>query len=157
MIRPAALHHGADGESYSRPPIRPHAQGSGGTRPAARILIVEDHPLVSHGLAELIADEERLEVCGRAASAAEAALLFETTRPDLVILDVLLPDRDGFDLMVDLLEHDRSAKIVVFSSGNPEVYARRAREGGAVAFVSKGMVLDEIVPAIRAALEEKSD
>jgi len=46
---------------------------------------------------------------------------------------------------------------VVFSSGNPEVYARRAREGGAVAFVSKGMVLDEIVPAIRAALEEKND
>jgi len=62
MIRPAALHHGAEGESYPPPP-----------------------------------------------------LLFERTRPDLVILDVLLPDRDGFDLMVDLLDHDRSAKIVVFS------------------------------------------
>ena len=119
----------------------------------ARILIVDDHPLVSHGLAAIIAQEEGLTVCGQAATLPEARRLFESTHPDLVILDILLPEGgDGFELLSELREADDSARILVFSSLDADVYARKARMMGAVGFVHKSMVISDIVPAIRAAL-----
>lgn len=122
---------------------------------AARVLIVDDHPLVNHGLAAIIDDERGLTVCGRAASMDEARELFAATRPDLVILDILLPDGgDGFDLLSDFQETNESAKILVFSSLDPDVYASKAYSLGAAGYVHKSMVISEIVPAIRAALEE---
>lgn len=120
----------------------------------SRILIVDDHPLVNHGLAEVIAAEESLTVCGQATSAAEAARLFESTHPDLVILDLLLPDGDGFELLAEFIKGDNGVQVLVFSSLDPDVFARKARELGAAGFVHKSMVIGEIVPAIRAALEE---
>jgi len=122
----------------------------------AKILIVDDHPLVSHGLAAIIAQEEGLAVCGQAATAGEAQRLFAETAPDLVVLDILLPDgRDGFDLLGEFLGSDSKAKVLIFSSLDPDVYAYKARELGAVGFVHKSMVITEIVPAIRAALQKQ--
>jgi len=122
---------------------------------AARILIVDDHPLVNHGLAAIIGEEHGLTVCGRAASMDEARELFAATRPDLVILDILLPDgANGFDLLTDFRKADESAKILVFSSLDPDVYASKAYTLGAAGYVHKSMVISEIVPAIRAALED---
>lgn len=126
--------------------------------PDARILIVDDHPLVSHGLAAIIAQEEGLSVCGQAATVGEAQRLFAETAPDLVVLDILLPGGcDGFDLLDEFLEADSKAKVLIFSSLDPDVYAYKARELGAVGFVHKSMVITEIVPAIRAALQQKQE
>lgn len=123
---------------------------------SSKILIVDDHPLVSHGLAAIIAQEDGLTVCGRAATLDEARELFASTDPDLVVLDILLPDGgDGFDLLSEFRDAEASTKILVFSSLDPDVYAQKAYALGAAAFVHKSMVISEIVPAIREALEEQ--
>jgi DNA-binding NarL/FixJ family response regulator len=122
---------------------------------AAKILIVDDHPLVNHGLAQIIEEEESLTVCGQAATAAEASQLFASTHPDLVVLDIMLPDGDGFELLTDFTAGDGSVKVLVFSSLDPELYANKARSLGAAGYVHKSMVIGEIIPAIHAALEEK--
>lgn len=124
--------------------------------PDAKILIVDDHPLVSHGLAAIIGQEEGLSVCGQAATPSEARQLFVQTEPDLIVLDILLPDGcDGFELLGEFLDADAGIKVLVFSSLDPDVYAHKARTLGAVGFVHKSMVITEIVPAIRAALHKE--
>lgn len=121
----------------------------------ARVLIVDDHPLINHGLAELIADEAGLTVCGRAHTTQEARDLFTSTRPDLVILDLLLSNGDdGFDLLAEFRDADGDARVLVFSSLEPAVHADRARRLGATAYIHKSRAVAEVLPAIRSALEE---
>lgn len=129
------------------------AAGARNNEAASRVLIVDDHPLVSHGVARLIEHEEGLAVCGRAATVAEATALFEAERPDLVVLDILLPNGNGWDLLERFVASDVPTEILVFSSLDPELYAGKALAMGAAGYVHKSMVIDEIVPAIRAALD----
>ena len=68
----------------------------------AKILIVDDHPIVRHGLAQLIDDEPELSVCGSAANHSEALVALKTAGPDLVIVDLSLGDESGLDLVKTL-------------------------------------------------------
>lgn len=118
----------------------------------SRILIVDDHPLISHALASLIADENGMAVCAQASSALDAVRAFRSTRPHVVILDILLPDGHGLEVLSEMREIDETAKILVFSSVDPEIYAAKARELGAADFVHKSTGLEDLIPTIRAAL-----
>jgi DNA-binding NarL/FixJ family response regulator len=119
------------------------------------ILIVDDHPLVTFGLSELLGKLEGLEVCGTAGSAEEAIALYADLRPDLLILDIMLPDADGFTVMDAICEKNPAAKILVLSSLDPDILESKVRRHGGVGFVSKGTLLDDIVPAVRKALSTR--
>ncbi|MFH1143189.1 MAG: response regulator transcription factor, partial [Candidatus Eisenbacteria bacterium] len=82
---------------------------------AKRVLIVDDHPIVRHGLSQLIGQEKDLAVCGEASTCREALEAFERARPDVVMVDISLPDSSGLSLIKQLRDLDTEIPILVLS------------------------------------------
>ncbi|MCG3179229.1 MAG: Transcriptional regulatory protein DegU [Phycisphaerae bacterium] len=120
--------------------------------PAARVvrvMIVDDHPVVRHGLARLIEDEPDLRVCGLAASATEAMGLLRKERPDLVVVDISLDDINGIELIKQIKAMDPTIRMLVSSMHDESLYAERALHAGARGYVSKHEATETIIQAIR--------
>lgn len=120
------------------------------TGTAARVLIVDDHPVVRDGLAAEIATQRDLEVCGEADDVTSALTVFEQTRPDIAVIDISLKTGNGIDLIKRLRARDEGIRIVVWSMYPERLYAERALHAGAMAYVNKGSETREILQAIRA-------
>ncbi len=121
-------------------------------RTKARILIVDDHPIVRDGLKYALQRVSDLTICGDAATIGEALLLIERTEPNLVIVDLRLTDGDGLDLIKDIKNRYPSVWTLVLSLKTEPLYAERAIRGGARGYVTKETVSQDIVRAIRAVL-----
>ncbi|HEX3415770.1 MAG TPA: response regulator transcription factor, partial [Stellaceae bacterium] len=113
-----------------------------------KILIVDDHPIVRAGLRRLLAAEPTAEI-GEAASGKEALSAFRGGRPDLVILDLNLPDIGGLEVIVRLKIIDPEARILVFSMHDDHIHVTRALQAGAAGYVSKTIPPEELLEAIR--------
>ncbi len=122
------------------------------TRRTARILIVDDHPIVRRGLAALIGHESDLVVCGEAADAPAAIRQVQETQPDLAVVDITLNDGNGIDLIKQLKAHDDRLKTLVASMHDETLYAERALRAGAMGYINKEEATDHIVEAIRRVL-----
>ena len=122
---------------------------------AVRILIVDDHPLVRHGLAQLIAGEPDLEVCGEAADAGDALRKVKTSRPHLVIVDISLKTGHGVELIKQIRAHDEQIKLLVLSMHDESVYAERVLHAGALGYVNKREAPQTMIRAIRDVLAGK--
>ena len=113
------------------------------------ILLVEDHPIVRDGLKRLLsaipAAAVREETTGRGALAAVRA-----RRPDLMILDLNLPDIGGLDVLGRLKREDPPFRVLVLTMHGEPIYAVRALEAGARGYLSKGAAPDELMMAIKA-------
>lgn len=113
------------------------------------VLLVEDHPIVRDGLKRLLAAvpgaTTREETTGRGALNAVRAL-----RPDLIILDLNLPDIGGLDVLGRLKREDPTLAVLVLTMHGEPIYAVRALEAGAKGYVSKGAAPDELLAAIKA-------
>jgi len=121
----------------------------------AKILIVDDHPIVRSGLRHLIEQEPDLEVCGEANSVHDAMIRFDEDWPDLVLLDLSLPDGTGWDVIKHLRQHWLGARILIVS-GWDRINAVAAIEAGAMGFVSKHDANDKLIEAIRAVLNDQT-
>jgi len=104
---------------------------------AARILIVDDHPLFRDGLRQLIDREAGLSVCGEATESEEAVRLVNETKPDLVIVDISLGNQSGIDLIRTLKADDGELPLLVVSMHDESLYAERALRAGAMGYVMK--------------------
>jgi DNA-binding NarL/FixJ family response regulator len=124
-------------------------------RKVARILIVDDHPLVREGLSLQIRTQPDLEVCGEAEDVLEALALVKTTKPDLAIIDLSLKTGSGIDLIKRIKAYDESIPILVCSMFQENIYAERAFRAGARGYVHKGRALGEIIEGIRTVLAGK--
>lgn len=113
-----------------------------------RIFLVDDHPLLRKGIAECINDEPNLSVCGQAGSAAEALPAIARAQPDVVIVDISLPGRDGIELIKDIKSHQRDALIMVYSMHDESLYAERALRAGATGYVMKNDSTENLIQAI---------
>jgi DNA-binding NarL/FixJ family response regulator len=111
-----------------------------------RVLLVDDHPVVRMGLRLVL--ESKFTVCGEAATVAEGRQLAEQLRPDFVVLDLLLGGRDGMELVSDILAAHPAAYILIYSSQDELIYARRALQAGARGFVSKTASLPNVFAAL---------
>lgn len=120
---------------------------------SARILIVDDHAMVRMGLKELVEQERDLEVCALAASSSEALAAVDEESPDLVIVDLSLPDRNGLELIKQLSARESAPAMLVHSMHSERLFAHRALKAGAKGYVSKEADADEIILAIRRVLE----
>lgn len=118
----------------------------------ARVLIVEDHPLVRLGLSHSLAQHPRLEKCGEADGELEAMQLIEEEEPDAVIVDLTLRNGAGLGLIKRLRQSRRRLAIVVSSMHDPCVYEHRSLQAGADAYVSKDRGVDDLMQAVDAAL-----
>ncbi len=120
-----------------------------------RILIVDDHPLVRTGFAQLISDEPDLEVCGEAADEAEALQLVAATRPDLVIVDLSLAGGSGINLIERIRAHHDDVSMLVASMHDESLFAERVLAAGALGYLNKQEAPDNIIKAIRRVLDGK--
>jgi DNA-binding NarL/FixJ family response regulator len=120
-----------------------------------RILIVDDHPLVRTGFAQLIGDCPDLEVCGEASDMAEALRQIETTRPDLAIIDLSLAGGSGLDLIERVKSRDKNILMLVASMHDETLYAERVLAAGARGYINKQEAQDSIIRAIRQVLSGK--
>ena len=117
-----------------------------------RILLVDDHPLLRQGIAQILEAEPDLSVAGQAGDAEEALSVFDSVAPDLVVTDISLPGMNGLELLKNLLTLHPTLPVLVVSRHDEELYAERAVRAGARGYVSKLAAGDELVIAIRRVL-----
>ncbi len=120
-----------------------------------RILIVDDHPLVRSGLAQLIGDCADLEVCGEAGNMTEALTQIESTQPDLAIIDLSLAGGSGLDLIERIRSRHKDLLMLVASMHDETLYAERVLAAGARGYINKQEAQDRIIQAIRQVLDGK--
>jgi DNA-binding NarL/FixJ family response regulator len=118
-----------------------------------RILLIDDHPIMRHGMAQLIRMEEDLDVCGEAGTAAEGMAAMQKLQPDIVIIDLTLPDKHGIELIKDILALQPSALCLVLSMHDESLYAERALRAGARGYLMKETAAERLVSAIHRILE----
>ena len=120
-----------------------------------KILIVDDHPLVRAGLAQLIGDCPDLEVCAEAADMAEALKQIDSTNPDLAIIDLSLAGGSGLDLIEHIKSRNRNILMLVASMHDEMLYAERVLAAGARGYINKQEAQESIIRAIRQVLGGK--
>jgi DNA-binding NarL/FixJ family response regulator len=118
----------------------------------AKVLIVDDHPLVRDGLAALIGGQPDMEVCGSAADVDEAIALLDTTEPALVIVDLTLKAGHGLHLVKQISQRAPRTRIVVFSAHEEALFGERSIRAGAHGYVNKQEGQDQVIAAMRAVL-----
>ena len=120
-----------------------------------RVLIVDDHPMLRKGLAELISHEADLGSCGEADDAATALEQVEKTLPDLVIVDIALKDSNGLELVKELKARHPRLKMLVCSMHDERLFAERALRAGAMGYINKERAIDDVVDAIRCVIADR--
>ena len=115
-----------------------------------RVLIAEDEALIRLDLAEMLR-EEGYQVVGEAADGQEAVELAESLRPDLVIMDVKMPRRDGIDAAAEIAAK-RIAPVVLLTAFSQRDLVEKARDAGAMAYLVKPFSISDLVPAIEVAV-----
>jgi two-component system response regulator NreC len=114
-----------------------------------RVLIVDDHAVVRAGLKLLVDAEDDLEAVGEAGSAREAVFEARTTKPDVVLMDVMMPEQSGLAVVPQLVKEHPEATVLVLSMQDDPRYVREAFEAGASGYVLKEAADAELVAAIR--------
>ncbi|HEY7538269.1 MAG TPA: response regulator transcription factor [Gaiellaceae bacterium] len=117
-------------------------------RNAIRVLICDDHALVRAGLRLLLEAESELEVVGEAADAQEALDAVRSVQPDVLLLDLMLPGRNGLDAIPDLLAAAPETRILVLSMQDDPSYVRHAFAAGVSGYLVKEAADAELVQAI---------
>jgi DNA-binding NarL/FixJ family response regulator len=117
------------------------------------ILLIDDHPIVRQGLAQLINQEPDLHVSSEAASAREALEMLEKEMPDIAIVDISLDDRSGIELIKDLRARNENLPVLVLSMHDEALYAERALRAGAKGYIMKQEATEKVMTAIRKALD----
>ena len=114
------------------------------------VLLVDDHSVVRMGLAAIINIEKDLKVCGEAESGAEAVKLAREIRPDVVVMDFMMPGTDGAEATAAVLRASPESKVLVLTTYGTSVDIARALKCGATGAVTKNLSNEELADAIRA-------
>lgn len=122
------------------------------TGPKARILVVDDHPMLREGLIGLINQQMDLSCCGEASTIPEALAAAEKLRPDVAVLDLRLKGGDGLELIKILKIQLPEIRVLVLTQYEAPVYVERALRAGAMGYLAKDQAAQEVLAAIRTVL-----
>lgn len=114
-----------------------------------RLLIADDHAIVREGLRGLIETEPGIEIVGEAENGAEAVRLANQVKPDVVLLDLVMPEMDGLEAIEELRKNDPDAKILVLTSFDEDEKIFRAVKAGAQGYLLKDSSPQELLNAIQ--------
>lgn len=114
-----------------------------------RIVLIDDHAVVRSGLSLLLDAEEDIEVVGEGGSAKDAVLRARALKPDVMLLDVIMPGESGIDVLPKVLKESPETRVLVLSMQDDPSYVREAFAAGASGYVLKEAVDDQVVAAVR--------
>jgi DNA-binding NarL/FixJ family response regulator len=120
-----------------------------------KILVVDDHPIVREGMALFINREPDLMVCAAAEEASSALDAIESHKPDLAIVDISLPGRDGLELLKAIRAKNPHMPVLMLSMHGEATYAERALRAGANGYIMKQEATDKVLIAIRRILNQQ--
>ena len=118
-----------------------------------RILSVEDHPVFREGLSTIIGSEPDMLLVSQAANSVEAIKEFRKHRPDITLMDLRLPGRDGIETLSAIRSEFPDARIIILTSSDGDAEIQRALRAGAAAYVMKSMPKDELLSVVRSVHE----
>ena len=114
-----------------------------------KILVVDDHPVVRKGLIGLINSQKDMQVCGEADREDEATAAVEKLKPDVVVLDLMLQQRDGIETIRNWKNLYPDLVVLVLSAQDETLYAERVIRAGGRGFIDKNQAAEEVLTAIR--------
>ncbi len=115
-----------------------------------RVLIVDDHPVVRDGLRGMFSGEPGFEVAGEAADGGEAVALAQSLQPDVILMDLHMPNVDGVSAIRQLAEQGSEARVLVLTTYDQDSYVLPAIEAGATGYLLKDAPGEELLRAVRA-------
>src|SRR6476646_1668909 len=115
-----------------------------------RLALAEDHTIVRWALREALSKADDIEVVGEAGTAAETLQMLQNVKPDVLLLDLTLPDRSGFDVLAEMRQVETAPLVVVLTWHTEPSYAARAIAAGAHGYVNKAVEPAQLLEAIRA-------
>jgi NarL family two-component system response regulator LiaR len=121
-----------------------------------RVAIVDDHAMLRKGLRFFLRGFDDLELVGEAASAREAIDLCARTQPDVVLMDMVMPDRDGAEATQSIRDCSPQTQVIALTSFQDENLVERALQSGAIGYLLKNVSADNLAQAIRDAYAGRS-
>ena len=113
------------------------------------VLVVDDHPLMRHGLALLINQQQDMQVCGEAEEAQAAMHAIAQLRPDIMILDISLSGPDGLELLKSIRASNPDLPVLILSMHDEAIYAERALRARANGYIMKQEATEKVLVAVR--------
>ena len=123
---------------------------------AVRVLIVDDHSIVREGLHTLLSEEDVIAVVGEAANGAEAITLAQRLSPDVVLMDLVMPEMDGIQATSRVREVSPDSKVLVLTSFADDQRVRDAIQAGAIGYLLKDVLKPDLLRAIQNAAQGRS-
>lgn len=114
-----------------------------------KIIIIDDHQLFREGVKRILDFEDTFDVVAEGDDGTEAVRLYEENQPDVVLMDINMPGKNGVEATADLLAEYPDAKVIMLSIHDDETYVTHALKSGALGYMLKEMDADEIVEAIK--------
>jgi DNA-binding NarL/FixJ family response regulator len=128
---------------------RPPAPAPGAHKSKYRVLLVDDHPILRKGLAELINQEADLIVCGEAEEAPKAFEAVGVLNPDVAVVDISLKGGNGLELIKNIKARYPDLPLLVLSMHDETLYAERALRAGSLGYIMKEEAIEKVLTAIR--------
>jgi DNA-binding NarL/FixJ family response regulator len=116
---------------------------------AVRLFLLDDHPAIRDAVSEAVAEETSITVAGGASTAEDLIDELEATEPDLLILDLSLPDAHGLDVLQQVSARFPDLDVLVFSMYDERIYAERALSAGARGYIMKSEPVEHLIKAIQ--------
>ena len=114
-----------------------------------RLLIVDDHPIFRHGISQLIRQLREVTICGEADNAQSALEAMRRHTPDVILMDISMPGKNGIELIKLMLAEQPRLIILVLSMHDESIYALRALRAGAKGYVMKQQAMENVLDALR--------
>ena len=121
-----------------------------------QVLICDDHPIVQIGLRSLINERPGMELVGQASDGEEAVSLAKSIKPDVIVMDIVMPRKNGIDAMSEIKKSNPHIRILVFSNFSDDKYVFPAIKAGANGYLLKDSTPEELIQAISDVYHEKS-
>lgn len=140
----------------AQPAVDPRPAHSPATQPPGephRVMVIDDHPVLRMGISLLINSTPGWKVCAEAGTGLEGLERAQTSKPDLILLDLTLPDRNGLDLLKDFQQMLPETPVLILSMHDEMLYAERALRAGARGYVMKETGGAKVIEALQTVME----